>query len=633
MEHTESLLPVDAVTFEDAKKTLFARGDDVELEFALNETVAPSHLHDIRVYRHRFCDPADSVLELPFSLWLRNSETERFKITFNVDLLEPNGIYQACYVADGKILGRSALFRSPCSEATESDDGDELVVLRPCEVREQEMQGQNLEFQKSRCKHLLAHTEALHSVIRSTNSRLIEEKVYSKELQKTIRVLVGEKDKAADEIAMLQQELINSQASLKEKDDVIASLKNKATERENKLAALKSEMKLRVGILEEETLSLQRQVKESNERYRKLRDEYDLSQMHLENAKERLEAHESTKQLLHAELVTMKEFKARMSEKLVGLTTENEELRNAVEKLSFRAETADAVVEANAGTELSNEVNNNVMDNPAVLELQERVQELVDRLNAAAGEYTKLYKDNKRQERLLFRYRHMEKENNPVTFSCTSLITEPRKISLMDPSILQPELKPIRDLRLPLEDSNIQCGIVLDSTPVSSASTSSCKACPPTVPNFVASNPSSQCSGGARPKESSQHVGPTALLRDRIKGSVPPIPCGKWSILRRSGHVPQIPVTPGKRIRCSLKERRSSLPLLSTGLNRTSETRTLCVGKRPELTTLTQKAQDACGDAVPSPKGVTCEHLKDHSFVAIPMPELGSEDHPASDAM
>ncbi|KAH7951413.1 hypothetical protein HPB52_008855 [Rhipicephalus sanguineus] len=238
--------------------------------------------------------------------------------------------------------------------------------------------------------------------------------------------------------------------------------------------------------------------------------DHKLQQEALENVQEQLYAQESTKGLLRSELQSLQESRAKFALRVVNVMTENDSLKETIQKLSRKPA-----------------VNNNVVVSAsAAKELEDQVREMVARLSAAADEYTKLYRKYKKQEMLMARC-HCATANDQraAQFSASNPQIAParltpavpkefatRKVSVSVPSIA--ELKEIEMARFPtLVD--LSCSLPGVSNPT-------CHECPPTTVGAAASTTktasfaSSSHHVGTRPKEATNF----AIIFDSQEGSI-----------------------------------------------------------------------------------------------------------------
>ncbi|KAL3201249.1 hypothetical protein MRX96_043021, partial [Rhipicephalus microplus] len=191
--------------------------------------------------------------------------------------------------------------------------------------------------------------------------------------------------------------------------------------------------------------------------------DHKLQQQALENVTEKLHAQESTKDLLRSELKSVQDSRSKLASKVMNVLLENDNLHETVRQLTKKPVMCDiGTCTEDDDERLDNEVNNNVVVTAsAARELEDQVREMVARLNAAADEYTKLYRKYKKQEMQMARSHWATMNDQPTAqFSASNPQIKParvtpavpkefatKKVSVSVPSIA--ELKDIEMARFP----------------------------------------------------------------------------------------------------------------------------------------------------------------------------------------
>lgn len=569
---SETLLQAEErVQFDEMGTTCFANWQEVELSFRHldGHSVAPGD--KIKIYKYGWEDAKDFVIELDSSTFYICPLAPSYAAKFYVSELDPDCIYQACYMVGDEILGRSGLFR-----ILPNDDADELIVLKPAEL------AQLMSFRSS-YRVAQADCKMLQHKLRVAQRSLEEEQSKTSGL--------------SQEIKFLSHDLFQQKALTKDLQKEASFYKGMYEEKETELTHKVSEMT--ATLREMDILKCDHQS---------LEEDCELLSKAYENTKEQLCAHESTKLLLHSELVSLKESKGKCSEKLSEVMAENGLLREEVERLCLKPLVADATVGTSDEEEaFDNEVNNNVvLSTCAATELEDKVKELIARLNAAADEYTKLYKENKRQERLLTLCgcvdRGKDKPACCVASSTSGTVTSSRGSQLLEPEILHTRnVSASAPAISELKDSCIQCSPVLLDTACGPSETSrsnqGCQACPPSQ-DQVFETGFQATSGGVRMKMACRGLSGSSDSSVSV--------CGKS---RKMGHMSTSIPSSWRKNKPLARDRKAktvwNLPVVS------------CSVTRPEAVSqenlLTETPKFASGIATPP--------VRDDAFVVIEMPE------------
>ncbi|KAK8773687.1 hypothetical protein V5799_011777 [Amblyomma americanum] len=376
-----------------------------------------------------------------------------------------------------------------------------------------------------------------------------------------------------------------------------------------------------VEVKEAAISSLRKMLDVSAKQYDALAVNYKLQQEALENVQEQLSAQESTKALLHGEIKSLQESRARFAMKALNVMTENDSLKESIEKLSQKPVVSDSSVSTLDEDEtFDNEVNNNViLSASAAKELEDKVKEMMARLNAAADEYTQLYRKFKRQEKLTALCQCAGKNDrhpaarlsssNPQLMSLARMVSPgtlaPKKVSASVPGIAELKEVAVGHPSALLVDLSWQFQPNFSDT-------AACQECPATVGTACTSDASYH--GRARPKTTAAALVVPTCIKSR-KVAVAPT---AW---RRS------PLSRGSRYAAQCRQGwnlPSAPPPQGFG-------RDACLkdtAAQTELTTTADSAAQVEADTATASlarpgEAEAAEH--DGHFVAIEMPEASGE--------
>ncbi|XP_037573245.1 uncharacterized protein LOC119455835 [Dermacentor silvarum] len=588
-------------------KRHFATWEELELELHVSGPYIPSSCF-IEVCTAESMKQATLI---PFDKWVQQAVPDTFNIFISQDhRLKPESDYVARFLHEGIAVAVSESFTF-----TECDNTDELFVLSVRELRD--LTAYRKHFRG--CQAKLSQAEKQLREERRERSK-------EREVNQLNEALVWElKQGIAAKNAEYMRVL--SEAEAKHKQDM-----------EVKETALSCTRKL-LDVSSKHLTTLRAE-------HEALMGDYKLQQEALESVQEQLCAQESTKTLLRSELKSLQESRAKFALRVVNVMTENDSLKETIQKLSQKPAMSDSGVSTQDDDEtLDNEVNNNVMlTSSAAKELEDKVREMMARLSAAADEYTKLYRKFKKQEMLLA-YCHCASTNdqhtarfsasNPQFTSAGVAAAVPkelatRKVSISVPAIA--ELKEVDMARFPT--------LVDLSCSAPSISNLTCQECPPTV--GVAATKSS----GIAIADSSFHIGArpktttVSVIFDSEHGVSPActksrkVTAPAWrrtpraSSLSRSSRLATQSTRHGWNLPCGLPPYGFGGP--------TTTHRDLCLqdaAAQTDGTTTTDSAAqvEAIVQAIPGASEEEATADLDNAYVAIEMPDANSEStHTAS---
>lgn len=430
---------------------------------------------------------------ISFDKWVQQTVPDTFNIFISQDYrLKPETEYVARFLHEGIAIAISESF-----SFFEGDNTDELFVLSVKELRE-----------LTACRKQLRGCQAKLSQVEKQLREERQERSHEREHNQLNEAVVWELKQG---ITAKNAEYTKALSEMERKHRQDMEVKETALSCTRKL--------LDVSTKNFNTLKAEHEA---------LTVDHKLQQEALENVQEQLYAQESTKGLLRSELQSLQESRAKFALRVVNVMTENDSLKETIQKLSRKPAMSDIGTSTEDDNEgLDNEVNNNVVVSAsAAKELEDQVREMVARLSAAADEYTKLYRKYKKQEMLMARC-HCATANDQraAQFSASNPQIAParvtpavpkefatRKVSVSVPSIA--ELKEIEMARFPtLVD--LSCSLPGVSNPT-------CHECPPTTVGAAASTTktasfaSSSHRVGTRPKETTNF----AIIFDSQEGSI-----------------------------------------------------------------------------------------------------------------
>lgn len=359
---------------------------------------------------------------------------------------------------------------------------------------------------------------------------------------------------------------------------------------------------------------------------------YKLQQEALENVQEQLSAQESTKALLHNEIKSLQESRAQFAMRALNAMTENDSLKESIEKLSQKPVVCDnSVSTLDDGETFDNEVNNNVvLTASAAKELEDKVKEMMARLSAAADEYTQLYRKFKRHEKLMALCQCAGKNDGHSAARLSS--SNPQMISSARMAVVNPGILAPRDISASVQGIAELKEVEVGHPPTlvdlpwhfrpNFPDAATCQECPPTMGTACPSDMS--CHGGARPKMTAAAVNcqggdvvvPTCI-KSRKVASAP----AAWRRARAS------PLCRGSRFAAQCRQAwnlPSAPPPQGFG-------RDACLkdtAAQTEGTTTSDSAAQVEADTVTAPlvrTGAAEAAERDGHFVAIEMPEAGAE--------
>lgn len=184
-------------------------------------------------------------------------------------------------------------------------------------------------------------------------------------------------------------ELTRCNETLKQKLSVEQTKTEKLVQERRQLseemAELKRVMAHQQTLFQKALTERERQLREEQKKVSKLEEEHSLVTGHLENLRCCVDAHLETKNILVQELERIKKEKEAMAKELKEI--------KAVEKV-------DKATEMLPEPEVKIEMNSAVQSGQSS-DLEDRVQDLIGRLQTAKLEYISLYKENKRKEKAL----------------------------------------------------------------------------------------------------------------------------------------------------------------------------------------------------------------------------------------
>ncbi|KAL1435625.1 hypothetical protein MTO96_001496 [Rhipicephalus appendiculatus] len=604
-------------------KRHFATWEELELELHVSGPYVPGSCF-IEV-----CS-AESMKQgtlISFDKWVQQTVPDTFNIYISQDhRLKPETEYVARFLHEGIAIAVSESF-----SFFEGDNTDELFVLSVKELRE-------LTAHRKQLRGCQAKLSQVEKQLREER----QERSHEREHNQLNEALVWELKQG---IAAKNAEYMKSLSDMERKHRQDMEAKETALSCTRKL--------LDVSTKNFNTLKAEHEA---------LTVDHKLQQEALENVQEKLYAQESTKDLLRTELKSLRESRAKFALRVVNVMTENDSLKEIIQKLSQKPAMSDiGTCTEDDDERLDNEVNNNVVVTAsAAKELEDQVREMVARLSAAADEYTKLYRKYKKQEMLMASC-HCATMNDQRTaqFSASNPQITParvtpvvpkefatRKVSVSVPSIA--ELKEIEMSRFPtLVD--LSCSLPGVSNPT-------CQECPPTMVGAAtstttktASFASSSHRDGARPKETTNF----AVIFDSQHGSIAAPVCTKsrkvtaptWrrtpriSPMSRSSRLVTQSSRHGWNVPCGLQPcglLPYGVPPYGFGGPMMSSRRDQCLQDAAAQTDGTTTADSAAQVEATAPAiaGMPEEEAAvdlDSAYVAIEMPEANSEStQPAS---
>ncbi|KAH6930519.1 hypothetical protein HPB50_014646 [Hyalomma asiaticum] len=452
--------------FSTLAKHHFAAWEELELELHVSGPYVPGNCF-IEVCT---ADSMKQATLIPFDKWVQQTVPDAFNIFVSQDhRLKPESPYVARFLHEGIAIAASETF-----SFFEGDNTDELFVMSEKELRELTIYRKQLrgyQAKLSQAENELREERRERSKEREVN-QLNEALVW--ELKQGIAAKNAEYMKALNEMEKKHRQ------EMEVRETVLSSTRKQLDTTARKLSALRAEH----DALMEETAKSLSTIKAEHDA---LKVDYKLQQEALENVREQLSAQESTKALLHSEIKTLQESRAQFALRVVNVMTENEGLKETIQKLSRKPAMSDSGVNTEDEEGHDNEVNNNsVITTSAAKELANQLREMVARLKAAADESTKLYRKYKKQEVMMERCHCATTTNDKRTaqFSASNPQIAParvsgavpkefstRKVSVSVPSIA--ELKETEIARFPtLVD--LSCSLPGVSNPT-------CQECPPTT--------------------------------------------------------------------------------------------------------------------------------------------------------
>lgn len=383
----------DPVFFRDMEFTSFHKWQEIELYFEFKNH-SMTDKDEIRIYKLGQTDVDDYLLANNVELWIPSASEGLYSTTFSAARLDAPGVFQAGYMSGNKIISKSGVFRTIAS-----DDTDELVVVRPEELEDH--------VYWKRAYRILKFKHA--AVIRA----LEEVKHDYDQAVKNVQVLTLN----LKEVDVLRSQLNKVTVMLSVKEEIVAkqgqdidSYLNAIMNKDKQLAVATSKLDMVTKTYEE--------LRHDHEN---LLVDYELQQSALQNTKERVQAQEETKVLLQNELANERDCRAQMAVRLVNVCSEKYKLKGEIDKLRSKPLIKDALVGTTDG---DNVINNALVNTSATEGLEARVNELVARLNMAALEYSNLYKENRRLERLCNQRCDIDKEKGGSP-SSSHAATEP----------------------------------------------------------------------------------------------------------------------------------------------------------------------------------------------------------------
>lgn len=466
-ERSGLLLEGIEADFNHLKDRKFAVWEEVELELHVSGPYRPGS----SVIELCLADSLKQVTVIPFDKWVQDAASDTFTIyVAHDDKLKRGCDYVARFLHEGVVVAMSDTF------SFEDDNNDEMLfALDAKELRELSAYRRHYrgyQAKLSQAEKLLQDERREWAKEREVN-QLNEALVW--ELKQGIAA------KTAEFMKTLSEQRKKYHQELEAKDTALAGTRKMLDLSAKNFCALKAE-------------------------HDKLILDYRLQQEALENVREQLSAQETTKALLRNEIERLKHHLADFTKEAMNRAKENANLKLALKLMSEKPAIADACVStAEDGETLDNEVNNNVvLSGSAAKELEDKVKEMISRLNAAADEYAKLYRKSAKQERLLTLCQCVGKDAD-----CTAGVSSsypyggsPFRLTVINPDLLAPrkisssvpeisELKGAPLVRLPplLDLSSCLSGI----------QNLTCQECPPTTVSSTTTTDAS-CHGGARPK-------------------------------------------------------------------------------------------------------------------------------------
>lgn len=417
---------------------------------------------------------------ISFDKWVQQTIPDTFNIYISQDhRLKPETEYVARFLHEGIAIAVSERF-----SFFEGDNTDELFVLSVKELRE-------LTAYRKQLRGCQAKLSQVEKQLREDR----QERSHEREHNQLNEALVWELKQG---IAAKNAEYMKSLSDMERKHRQDMEAKETALSCTRKL--------LDVSTKNFNTLKAEHEA---------LKVDHKLQQQALENVTEKLHAQESTKDLLRSELKSVQDSRTKLASKVMNVLLENDNLHETVRQLTKKPVMCDiGTCTEDDDERLDNEVNNNVVVTAsAARELEDQVREMVARLNAAADEYTKLYRKYKKQEMQMARSHWATMNDQPTAqFSASNPQIKParvtpavpkefatKKVSVSVPSIA--ELKDIEMARFPTM-GDLSCSLPDASNPA-------CQECPPTMAGAATSTTTKTASfansshhAGARPKQS-----------------------------------------------------------------------------------------------------------------------------------
>ncbi|XP_022711111.1 protein suppressor 2 of zeste-like isoform X2 [Varroa jacobsoni] len=152
----------------------------------------------------------------------------------------------------------------------------------------------------------------------------------------------------------------------------------------DEISELKRIMSHQQTLFQKALTERERQLREEQKKSSKLEEEHSLVSTHLENLRCCVDAHLETKNILVQEIERLKKENEDMAQE-----------RKAIKNVEKKDKATETLSDFELRTEKSTAHNSQTVD------LEERVQDLIARLQSAKLEYISLYKENKRKEKAL----------------------------------------------------------------------------------------------------------------------------------------------------------------------------------------------------------------------------------------
>ncbi|XP_050034283.2 uncharacterized protein [Dermacentor andersoni] len=596
-----SLADIGAYFSAPARRT-FATWEELELELHISGPYIPSSCF-IEVCTAESMKQATLI---PFDKWVQQAVPDTFNIFISQDhRLKPESDYVARFLHEGIAVAVSESFAF-----TECDNTDELFVLSVKELRD-------LTAYRKHFRGCQAKLSQAEKQLREER----RERAKEREVNQLNEALVWELKQG---IAAKNAEYMRALSEVEAKHKQDMEVKETALSCTRKLldASAKNLTTLRAE-------------------HEALMGDYKLQQEALDNVQEQLCAQESTKTLLRSEIKSLQESRAKFALRVVNVMTENDSLKETIQKLSQKPAMSDSGMSTEDDDEtLDNEVNNNViLTSSAAKELEDKVREMMARLSAAADEYAKLYRKFKKQEMLLAYCRcattndqHTAQftASNPQITSCRAAAAGSKELATKKVSVSVPAIAELKEVDMARFPTLVDLSCSLPGT-----SNLTCQECPPTM-GVAATKTSSVAMAdssfhiGARPKTTNLSV-----IFDSQHGDVTPA-CTKsrkvtapaWRRTPRAS-----PLSRSSRLATQSSRHGWNLPcgLPPYGFGGPTTThRDLCLqdaAAQTDGTTTTDSAAQVGATVQPIP-GTSEEEAAadlDSAYVAIEMPDANSE--------